>query len=459
MQKRVLSTFLIGLFVILLLVGSVSAITISVKATDKIPVVVSELKDPAIFDLAITNNGSAENVQIYSLVGVTFDPKDNIYLPHGTSKVEVKAYPVEDIRVTKGNYAFKYQIKGSDSKVFEGTLVIKIVKLEDVFEITPQSIVYGSENAVVRVRNVNNLEMKDVLFDINSVFFEGEKKISLKPFESMDIILPVKDNIKDIAAGSYVVTTDVAVGDVSADVKSNVNYLQEKSIVTSEKKSGFLIVNRVITKTNSGNLAVSETTEVTKNVLTRLFTTFSETPLITERSGLLVYYKWGNELSPGESVTLNVKTNYILPFGLILLVVLGVYFVKVYSRTAVVVKKRCFFVRTKGGEFALKVMLNVKARKMVDNIEVFDRIPSATKLYQKAGLPHSFDEKNGKLSWKIGKLNAGEDRIFSYIIYSHLRIVGRLELPSATVHFVQDGKPSYVHSNRTYFVSDIAPRY
>ena len=106
----------------------------------------------------------------------------------------------------------------------------------------------------------------------------------------------------------------------------------------------------------------------------------------------------------------------------------------------------------------MKVILHVKARKEVDNIEVFDRIPMATKLYEKAGMPHKFDENTKKLSWKIDRLNAGEERIFSYIIYSTLKIVGRLELQPATAHFVTGGKSTYVNSNRTFFMSEIHPR-
>jgi len=458
-MKKGLLTCLATLIAVLLFVSIVSAINITVEKKDITPVVVSELKAPAVFEFTITNNGAADSIEVYSLVGVTFEPKEKFNLPSGTSTKEIKAYPTEEIRATKDTYAFTYEIKGSDTNLFRDTLTIKIVKLKDVFEITPQSIVFGSNNAVVRVRNVNNIEMNDVTFSLKSSFFDGEKTISLKPFESIDIILPVKSGISDIAAGSYVVTAKIEVDDVNAEVKSNVNYLQEKSVATSEKKSGFFVVKTTITKTNNGNLAVSENTEVKKNILTRLFTTFSETPLTTERKDFMVYYKWGNELNPGESMTLEVKTNYTLPFLLILLIILGVYFVYTFSRTTVVLKKRCSFVKTKGGEFALKVILNLKAKKAVDNIEIFDRIPMATKLYQKAGMPHGFDEKNGKLSWKVDKLNAGEDRIFSYIIYSNIRIVGRLELSPATAHFVKEGKPTYIHSNRTYFVSDIAPRY
>jgi hypothetical protein len=120
--------------------------------------------------------------------------------------------------------------------------------------------------------------------------------------------------------------------------------------------------------------------------------------------------------------------------------------------------KRVYHVKTKGGEFALKVMLHIKARSSVDNIEIYDRIPGAMKLFEKAGMPHKIDGM-GRLTWKIDRLNGGEDRIFSYIIYSPIRIVGRLELSPAVVHFAKGGKSKYISSNRTYFMSEIHPRF
>jgi hypothetical protein len=120
--------------------------------------------------------------------------------------------------------------------------------------------------------------------------------------------------------------------------------------------------------------------------------------------------------------------------------------------------KRVYHVKTRGGEFALKVILHVKARTSVDNIEVYDHVPSAMKLFDKAGMPHKIDGM-GRLSWKIDKLNGGEDRIFSYIIYSPIRIVGRLELSPATAHFTKGSKSKHVASNRTYFMSEIHPRF
>ena len=71
MKKRmILSAFLLTFFII----GYVSALDISVEKTEVVPVFVSELNRPALFDFAITNNGASEPVEIYSLVGVTFEP-------------------------------------------------------------------------------------------------------------------------------------------------------------------------------------------------------------------------------------------------------------------------------------------------------------------------------------------------------------------------------------------------
>src|SRR3989338_7924774 len=188
-------------------------------------------------------------------------------------------------------------------------LSIKIVSLRDLLSVEPLDIVHGSENVVIRVRNLNNIEVRDAKLNLKSVFFEGEKTFSLRPLESTEIVLPVKTDIQDVAAGAYVVSLDLAIGDASARFEDSVNYLEKKNVAITQTRKGFLIITTKITKTNNGNLAVKEEPGVSKNVLTRLFTTFSTEPLTTERSGLFVSYKWEEELNPGESWILNVRTN------------------------------------------------------------------------------------------------------------------------------------------------------
>ena len=442
----------------LILTSCASALDLEVEKVEKVPVVISELDNPAIFDFVLNNKGTGEDIEIYSLVGSSFKPSGPFYLGHGESTIEVKVYPSEDAKKNEGNYAFEYQIKGEDSDYFKDRLTLKIVKLKNVLLIEPQGINYGDDKAIIKIRNVQNIKLENATISISSVFFEGSKKISLGPFESTNLSLPIK-SVRDLAAGAYVVSSNLELEDVTAKIENSVSYREKQNIMTEKIGRGLIIRRTTITRTNEGNLAVPDRIEVTKNILTRLFTSFSDEPLSSERKSLFVYYKWEKDLNPAESWTIEVKTNYTLPFILIVLIVFSAGAVYIHSRTALVVKKRCSFVKTKGGELALKVTLHLKARKPIENIELFDRIPMATKLYEKAGMPHKFDEKLGRLNWKIERLSAGEERIFSYIIYSTLRIVGRLELAPATAHFSHEGKSTYIRSNRTYFISDVQPRY
>lgn len=451
--------FVLSIATILLMLTFASALSIEVEKTEKESTIISELSNPAVFDFTITNKGASEDVRIYSFVGVSFEPS-TFTLPGGKSTVEIKAYPSSKIRADDGVYRFDYEIKGTGSDLFKDTLAIKIIKLEDILEVRPSSIKYGDEKATIELTNLQNIKVENMRIAFSSVFFDEEKTISFKPLEKKEVTLNVKTNeIKDLAAGSYVVNLEINLQNASATTESAVSYIEQENIAVSKKSEGTIIRSTTLTRTNEGNLEVPDRIEITKNVLTRLFTTFSAEPLSTERRGVLISYRWEKDLKPGESWTITSKTNYTLPFILIILVVLSAFFVYIYSRTAVVLKKRCHFVKTTGNGFALKVVLHLKARKAVDNAEVFDRIPGAMQLYDKGGMPHKYDERLGRLSWKMDRLNAGEERIFSYIVYSKIKIVGRLELAPAIVHFVKNNKTQYVSSNRTFFASEIHPRF
>ena len=119
------------------------------------------------------------------------------------------------------------------------------------------------------------------------------------------------------------------------------------------------------------------------------------------------------------------------------------------------IKKRVAFVKTKGGEFALKIVLRIKSSKNVRNVVVADRIPGHAKVFNKFGIPpHRIDEHTRKLEWDIPHLNAGEERVFTYIIYSKINIVGSFELPAASASFEHDGQREHVFSNKTHFAAE-----
>jgi hypothetical protein len=68
--------------------------------------------------------------------------------------------------------------------------------------------------------------------------------------------------------------------------------------------------------------------------------------------------------------------------------------------------------------------------------------------------PDKINAENRRIHWNIGDLNAGEERLFTYIVYSKVGIVGKFSLPGALAVFEKDGKIHEVESNKVFFMSD-----
>ena len=129
---------------------------------------------------------------------------------------------------------------------------------------------------------------------------------------------------------------------------------------------------------------------------------------------------------------------------------------QIYLTSDIILKKKINFVKTKGGEFALKVSIKVKARRAIERISIMDKLPPIVKLYERYGTiaPDRIDEKKRRIEWNLGSLNEGEDHILSYIIYSKIGVVGKFELPSAKAIYEREGKIKETSSNRVFFVSE-----
>ncbi len=450
---------LIGLAIILL-IPFVFAANIEVRDVDKGSVIISELDNPAVFDLVINNKGNPDIYEIYSLIGVSMSPKGNFDLPSGTTTVEVKAYIPKEVREREGLYTFEYYLRGQNSGITKETLSVKIVSLKKAIEIIPESISPSDSEASVTVRNTQNTHIENIDVTVVSAFYNFEKSISLGPYENSTIKTTIdKENIKKLKAGPYVVNAEVEVEDAKVEFDGIVKYLEKEGVSVNKNTEGIIVRETTITKTNEGNVAVLAEIETSKDILSRLFTVFSSEPSTIERKGLSVNYVWEKELQPAESLVITTTTNYTFPFILLILVVVIALLAKIYSQNAVSVDKRVSFVKTKGGQFALKVKLHIKARSHVDNVQLIDKLPGIMRLYEKFGRsPDRVDEPSKRLFWNLGSMNSGEERVFSYIIYTDINIVGRFELPSATAVFEKDGRTHEVLSNRTFFVSEAAKK-
>ena len=82
------------------------------------------------------------------------------------------------------------------------------------------------------------------------------------------------------------------------------------------------------------------------------------------------------------------------------------------------------------------------------------------KIYNKFGTtkPDKIDPESRRLRWNVGDLDSGEERIFSYIVYSKIGVMGKFSLPESKAVFESDGKIQETHSNIVHFMSDQVKR-
>jgi len=456
MHSMMNSKFLI--FILLLLsVSLVSAANLEVKVLERNDIIISELeRSNATFTLNITNLDVSDDFQIYSLVSIAMYPKEFFRIESGKSIIlEVTAVPFKEIlNSKKGIYAFEYQIKGKKTGFFKDALAIKLFDIKDIALVSIEDIPLNSSKVKMIVNNKENIEIKNLKITAKSNFFEFSETIDLKKKESKIFEIPIILDEK-ISAGDYEAEIIYELNNVKSSLKMPIKYLEATGISVYEHTSGFIIKKTNITKTNEGNVPAVAIIEVRRNILTRLFTVYSDRPTTSQRNGIFVDYSWEKEMGVGESYTVNVNTNYTIPFIIILLVVLVGLFVRFMGNKKLSIHKGISLVRTKGGEFALKINLRVKANREVRQVIISDRIPGHAKLFNKFGIPpHRIDENARKIEWDIPQLNAGEERVFSYVIYSKINIVGSFELPAASVSFESDGKKEFVLSNKTHFASE-----
>lgn len=447
----------IGLFVLILLIlPSVLAIDLEVEKLSSNEVIISELDQPAIFNLNITNKGSSGSFNIYNLLGFNMEPK-TVQISEGKSEnVEVIIYPREGFGY-RGFYTLEYFLKDQQGESQLETLTIKIIDLKDVFEVGSGEVSPETNSIEVYIHNKVNFNLEEVDVKFKSVFFEFDKKLSLSPYEKriFDVELN-KEDFKKLMAGFYTLNSDISVGDEKTSVEGVIKFIEKDILKTTKKDYGIIINTQIIEKVNEGNIVAESETVIKKNIISRLFTSFSPEPDIVEREGIRIYYTWNRQVNPGETLEIVVRTNWLLPLLIIFFVIIIVFFAKQYSKTNLSLRKRVSFVRAKGGEFALKVSIFVNAKTHVERVSVIDRFPPLMKVYERFGneKPVRIDEKIRRIEWELNDLEQGETRVLSYVVYSKVGIMGKFALPGATAIYEKDGKIHETESNRTFFVAE-----
>ncbi len=434
---------------------------LDIKSEEINSVVIAELNNPIKYSFSIKNTGDTDEFEIFSFAGISFSPNKFTINSGETKKIDVEGvFSDETLKKTRGEFLISYEIYSQKNKGTEGKIQVKIIELADLLDINIKDINPGDSEAEIKIINLEKIALEDLSVKIESPFFELEDEINLAQKEMLTIKAGINpEKSKKLVAGNYEADILISYSGKSAEKKTGFNYLEKEGLAVSEDSSGFLVRETTLKKTNVGNTEITAEIEKKKDILTRLFTTYNLKPDYSAKSGFFAEYRWSKELKPNESLIVIEKTNYTFPFILAVLVVLLVLSVKIFLETSLVVTKKISFVKTKGNELALRVRINVKAKRHVDKIQLIDKVPAIAKVYEKFPVkPDKVDANTRRIFWNINSLNAGEERSFTYIIYSKIKIVGRFEIPQATAIYEKDGKTLKVTSNKAYFAAETSAR-
>lgn len=436
----------------------VSAIDLDVKVNSISNSVVTELDNPAVFDLTIRNLGESSTFNIYSLVGVDITPQEGFYIGKGDAKIiKIQAMPQEAMKSRQGYVTFEYQIKNTENEIQTGKLTINILGLDQAISIVPGNINAKSDNILITFENKVNFDLNDLSIKMSSAFFEYEASLPLKALEKKQVTVPIeREETKTLGAGDYLLNTKIKTSGKSADIESIIKFLEQEDIETKETSEGILVKRHEIIKSNLGNTRKTVTITEQKNLISYLFTTVSPTPTTAETKGFTRYYTWEKELIPNEQLKVVVKTNWFFPLIIVILIIAVIIIVKRSIETDLSLRKHVSYIKTKGGEFALKISIRLRAKNYIEKINVTDKLPFLVHLYERYGAvaPDKIDLKNRRMEWNVPAMNKGEERIFSYIIYSKVGVVGRFELPEARAVYEKQGKIKEMTSNRSFFINE-----
>ena len=436
---------------------SVLAIDLDVQKQSSGEVLVIGTGKPVVFDLEIRNNGEGDDFEFYNLLGFSMFPVGTTHIDGGQTKgISLGLVPLGDLS-ERGFYTFNYFIRGSDGSEQEESLTFKISELESSIIVGSGEVDPESNSVEIFIRNRDNFDFGEVNVHFTSAFFQESRTFNLGPNDRKNFSIQLEqEEFKDLKAGFYTIVAEIDSGESMGRVEGVIKFAEKDLVTTTKKDYGFLINTQIIEKKNEGNTVETSETVIKKNIVSRLFTSFSPEPDVVEREGGTVFYTWVREVKPGETLEISVRTNWIFPLIVLLFVLAIVILARQYKKTDIVLQKKVSFVRAKGGEFALKVSVFVRARKYVERVNVIDRLPPLVNIYERFGgdRPDRIDQKGKRMEWNFEKLEAGEMRVLSYIIYSKVGVLGKFALPTATAIFEREGTIHEAESNKTFFMAE-----
>lgn len=432
MKKAGLMCLLFIAAIILSIIPFAAAdIQLKEKAVNNI--VIKELNIPAKFDITIINNNPAgDYFLIDTLLDINITPHSKVFIEaNGEKTVSIEILPSEDLKSKQaGDFTFEYYVKGDKSELKKSAMTLKFVPLSDLISIQmPTSVSISDSEIPVNVNLSEDVSLDSDLTLVSELLSYSMPLTLDKKGDSLSVPL----NSEMPKAGTYEVKATFTINGYDYSVSKDI--VLESVISTSESSSqaGYFL-DRKITESeeNTGNSVTDVTVSITKSVVAGLFTTFSMKPTNIKRQGDSVTYEFTKSINPGEKITVEARTCYYLPIAIIILLIAAGWIFIVVITPQVKIMKKAVKVRTRSGAFATKIVLSIKnkGKNEVTSLKVIDRLPAFTELVpEKFGTISPTEIRKNTLIWNIDRLAHNEEVLLSYIVYSKLTIIGKLDIP------------------------------
>lgn len=440
---------------------AISALNVSAFSFEKTPihdVVASELSMPATYNFTLVNTGGEDYFKVYSLVNIKTLPLTPFLVKSlETYNFVMGVLPLERAD-QKGKFAYGYYIKGEKEGAVQDLVELKVLPLKNIIALKVIDIARDDSAMGLNVSVPENIDLGNATISIDSELGKISKTDSMPVKGSKIINIPFTGDIKTKVAGKYPVkVTFYLNNEYNYTVELNATVTEISTITSSETvQRGFFGFKTIVTKKNDGNTIKLVTAELTKNRFERAFTSYNLAPTSESRNTWSIKQTWEKELQPGESLIVEASTDYTIPIIILALLIISTISFIIVRRPRIIVRKKAIKMQTKGGEFAVKVILFAKnISQEAKEVTMIDQIPGVTTLYEKFGAAKPDKIEGSRITWKFGTVLPGEEIVVSYVIYSKVRPVGTMVLPEAVVHYLnQRDRRRYAGSNRVLVVSN-----
>lgn len=423
--------------------------------------IIPELEQSVSFPVTISGVPKGDYV-IFTLAAVSLMPTDSFYLSGEGDTILVEVYPTDSLSVyNPTTYSFSTELRNiKTDKIYKGVLSVRAVRIENALSFYSDKNSPDLNEISFYVKNKEGIDLNGIKARFVSDFFDIEKTFSVRANSTSEIVIDMsREEMEKIEAGNYPLKVEIETSRGKRLLEGAVIFGEKLDIKTASEKKGFLIRKEIVSKKNYGSVSEEVVVEIKKDIFSKMFTSFNSAPDFTTRDGIFIKHFWKTRLGPSEELVVVSSTRNYLPLLIILALILIYVGIKRHMNTKLEVLKSVSRVKTSGGQFALKVRLKVRAKQEVTSVSLVDKIPGIVKIYDKQDSiikPTKIDPSGKKIQWDIGRLADGEERSFSYTVYSKLGVVGILRLPLALAVFEKDGNIYEVESNEISF--DAGPK-